>query len=597
VSAEGSSRTFWLVGVGEMSRRVMLSVHRPVLVGRAVHNHLVLNDYRISRQHARITFERDSFIVYDLNSANGTLVNGKPVGREPLRITENDHVQFGPHVFQVASTSGRADSIPASLMTTRKTIPPEGTGSLDEERTIFVHQDDIPSPRSHFRTDPGIVDLNTLELAYNNLNTLYAFMQGIIKTIDRRALLELIVHKALDIFPEANSVAVYLPATPLGTALAARSPTFQLAQYSGDVQNVPSALSPSAVSSALAARRAIFHDDAERLTLSGSVMHAALTDREQALGILHIGAPRNGNGFSPSDLELLDGICVPSSIMLQNARMHEESLNRRRMNRDLELAAQIQKSFLPRDVLTVRDVEFLATYRAAYMVGGDFYDMFWVAPDTLAVLIGDISGKGISAALLMARLSGELRVAAHVHVDPEKVLSEMNKAIVSRGAHETFFTAVYYTYNVRTGEVHLASAGHPAPCIRRANGTVEVISDGASGAVGMLAEMQFSSTRFTLADGDSLVLYTDGITEAAARDGSLYGDDRLDACLRAAGPRPKDISDALLRSVGEHAAGIPASDDITIFVCQRRLGAPPSLQPKRSNTMPLMRPVGIWDSE
>jgi sigma-B regulation protein RsbU (phosphoserine phosphatase) len=606
--------SYWLVGLAGNARRVRLSADGPLLVGRGAHNHLVLNDFRISRQHARVAPEPDGFVVYDLNSANGTWVNGVAVRRQQLN--PNDQVTFGPFEFrldfQIEATAAAdpvtrrpteiitkftqlappANAAAAMRMSTRATIPPEGEGSLplaDEHIAALVPVRDS----TKFLAEAAPVDLNQLEDAYENLGTLYAFMQAISKTIDRRELLALLADKVLELYPAASAVSIY---ERVRGALAsdpgeARN-LFQLIHSVGAPASRGGPTMPEAVSRVLlTARRAIFSAQSPETT-SGTTMYAPMIDRADTLGVIYVAGDPRLEGFNAGDLELLNGMAVPAAIMLQNTRMHVESLQRERLNRDLELAAQIQKSFLPREVLSVPGIEFLATYKAAYTVGGDFYDVFWVAPDQLAVFIGDISGKGVAAALLMARISGELRVAALAHIDPVAVLTIMNKAVINRGQPELFFTAIYFTLDVKTGEVWLATAGQPSPYLCHAGGGVEAITEGASGAVGIFDDPQFTATRLVLEHGDSIVLYTDGVVEAANVDGALYGDERLARCLAGAGSRPDDISEHILRSVGEHTRTASANDDLTIFICHRRLDAPPSLQPRRQSALP-QPPPGV----
>jgi serine phosphatase RsbU (regulator of sigma subunit)/pSer/pThr/pTyr-binding forkhead associated (FHA) protein len=620
--------SYWLVGLAGNARRVRLSAEGPLLVGRGAHNHLVLNDYRISRQHSRVAHERDGFVVYDLNSSNGTFVNGVAVRRQ--QIKQDDEVRFGPHGFRVefhtefAATADTvnpvkwrptesitkfhqvnqlmptsqvphlppsgvpASQVPPSQQVPRHettgnmldTIPPEGV--FVEEVTDYHDPsvgDGPPASResAKFRAELATVDLNQLEDAYEKLGTMYGFMQAISKTIDKQELLELIAGKILEIYPASRSVGIYLrdrsvavPGQPLDHG------AFHLIHFAGAHESERAPTLHEVTSNAvLRARRAIFTAGAPATMTTGRTMYAPMIDREDALGVIYVSSGGSTHrSFTMGDLELLNGIAVPAAIMLQNTRMHEESIQRERLNRDLELAAQIQKSFLPREVLSVPGVEFLATYKAAYTVGGDFYDVFWVGPDQLAVFIGDISGKGVAAALLMARISGELRVAALAHVDPVSVFTIMNKAVINRGQPELFFTAIYFTLDVKSGEVWLATAGQPPPYVCHGDGSVEAITGGASGAVGMLDDPQFSATQLFLAYGDSLVLYTDGVVEAAALDGSLYGDERLAACLRKAGPRPKDISEQILHSVSQHTLTAPANDDLTIFICHRASGGP-----------------------
>lgn len=596
---------YWLVGINGNTRRVRLSADGPLLVGRGAHNHLILNDYRISRQHSRVTRERDGFVVYDLNSSNGTFVNGVAVRRQ--EIQSNDEISFGPHAFRVEYVGdGVAPSLEprakdwqlAESMTsfyqvnTRKqpepqmeTIMPPGeaelartheVASLRAQRpppsssdVISVEDDGAIRESSRYRAEAIKVDLFQLEDAYQKLTTLYAFMQAISKTIDKNELLELIARRILDIYPAAKDVGIYLRD-------ASSNGGFGLVHFASDSGRAAAPVLASDVARAvLRAGRAIFDAHHREKTTTGVSMFAPMVDRDDAFGVIYVAT---GSGslaqFSLADLELLDGVAVPAAITLQNTRMHEESLQRERLNRDLELAAQMQKSFLPREVPSVEGIEFLATYQAAYTIGGDFYDVFWVGQYHLAVFIGDIAGKGIAAALLMARITGELRVAALAHVDPVLVLEVMNRSVIDRGQPEVFFTAIYFTLDVRSGEVRLAAAGQPPPYVCHADGSIEVITDGASPGVGMLEDTVFTATRLFLREGDSLVLYTDGVVEAAASDGSLYGDDRLADCLRGTGSAPQDISDGIVRDVGLFTRTAPANDDMTIFICHRTSGFP-----------------------
>jgi sigma-B regulation protein RsbU (phosphoserine phosphatase) len=310
-------------------------------------------------------------------------------------------------------------------------------------------------------------------------------------------------------------------------------------------------------------------------------MFAPMIDRGQVLGVIHVNTPEN-RPFSIADLELLNGMAATAAMMLQNTRMHDESLLRDRLKYDLELAAKIQKSFLPREVISVEGVELFAEYRAAYTIGGDFYDVFWVGDDKLAVFVGDISGKGVAAALLMARISSELRVAALAHVDPVIVMKVMNEAVLASDQPELFFTAVYLTFDVKTGEVILANAGHPVPYWCRPGKSLEPITAGASSAIGILEDPGFTATTFHLMPGDSLVLYTDGVVEATDAHGHLYGSGRLEMCLEGVtSTRPNEIAERILRSVEEYATDTSASDDLTLFICHRSLGRTASLQPQR----------------
>ncbi len=562
--------TYWLIGVEGSARKVRLPINTPLLVGRGASNHIVLDDPRISRQHARLTPERDGAFLYDLNSANGTIVNGVPVVKH--RLQAGDIIRFGRYTFridQVAPDDKTPDydvetpTLVATESVARMLVATESTGSGER---------------------PMTVDLTQLEDAYSKLRTLYSFMQAISTTIDRGELLRLIGGRIREVYPSARSLALYVRnGSQRGEG------AFTLAHFSGggmiqDQPELPRDVSETLLNTAhpLLTRPPIETPESSR-AVGGTDMYAPMVDRGEVLGVIHVSTTDDQRRFfTNSDLELLGSMAQTAAMMLQNTRMHDESLLRDRLKYDLELAAKIQKSFLPREVVSVEGLELFAEYRAAYTIGGDFYDVFWVGEDKLAVFIGDISGKGVAAALLMARVSSELRVAALAHVDPVVVLSAMNEAILASGQPELFFTAIYLTFNVKAGEIVLANAGHPSPYWCHENGRIEAITAGASSAIGILEDPGFTATTFTLAPGDSLVLYTDGVVEAADSHGVLYGDERLEACLHTAtSTRPNEIAERILRSVEEHTADTAANDDLTLFIAHRTMSRSASLQPRR----------------
>ena len=562
------TRAYWLVGLEGPARKVRLPIKGSLLIGRGAYNHVVLKDVRISRQHARIALEAEGCVVYDLGSTNGTFVNGAPINRHILKL--HDEVTFGSLTFRINSGSQELGT----------PIDPDDleTPTLRDFGSVSKMLAAAPRDSS---TQLPVVDLGQLEDAYDKLGTLYSFMQAISQTIENTKLLELIGGKTREIYQASNAVGVYVASRENGTN------AFKLAFFVGDPEAPRAAVSlpPDITATMLESKTALLKAPAPGRTSGGTSMYAPMVDLNDTVGVIHVASDPRTGGFTRADLDLLVGMAAPAAMMLQNAKNHDESLRRDRLEYDLELAAQIQKSFLPREVLSVEGVELFAEYRAAYSVGGDFYDVFWVAQDRLGVFIGDISGKGVSGALLMARISSEMRVAALANVEPVKVLTTMNKALIGRNQPELFFTAIYLTLDVKSGEVVLANAGHPSPYCSRSDGTLVEITEGAAGPVGIVDDPQFESTTLQLGHGDSLVLYTDGVVEAAAANGVLYGSDRLEFALADASTRPTDIAEKILASVRAHIVDEPPNDDLTLFICQRNVGRPPSLQPRRRSGM------------
>lgn len=542
-----------------------MAITSPVLVGRATYNHVVLEDSRLSRQHSRFAAEREGCVVYDLNSANGTFVNDVRIARHVLR--PDDLVRVGPFKFRIEH-----GELPSERLT--PVLETQTLSGLEAARPgESVHRMVSAAPGIDSAARLPALDLNQLEDAYEKLGTLYAFMQAISKTLDRRELLQVMAAKVREVYGGSSNVGIYLRVDK-----GAGGKDLYLAHDAGDVPARPT-LPAEVKQKVLESGMAILTRSPE--LLGESDMYAPIIDRGEILGVIHVSTA--AATFSRADLDLLNGMASPAAIMLQNTRMHEQSLARDRLHHDLTLAAQIQKSFLPREVISVEGVELFAEYRAAYTVGGDFYDVFWVAQDRLAVFIGDISGKGVSAALLMARISSELRVAALAHIDPVKVLTTMNVATLVRGQPELFFTAIYFTVDVKSGEILLANAGHCLPYLVKSTGGIEPVTAGTGGPVGILDDTSFEATTFRLMPGDSLVLYTDGVVEAANPRGQLYGGSRLESTLAFAGPRPNVIAEQIVKSVEEHTAGA-ANDDLTLLICHRSGSKGATMQPRRRSS-------------
>ncbi|MBN9161729.1 MAG: hypothetical protein BGO98_24930 [Myxococcales bacterium 68-20] len=560
----GRKGTYWLVGVEGKARKVRLPINTPLLIGRGASNHIVLDDPRISRQHARLAPEKDGAVIYDLNSANGTIVNGVAVSKHKLQ--PDDIIRFARYAFRIEHIVD-ADTPPGDVETPTLV-------ATESVARMLVARESTGSGERH------LVDLTQLEDAHQKLGTLYGFMKAISSTIDKGELLRLIGGKIREVYPLARAVAIYIR-----NSGGRGGGSFQLAHFTGaSILSDEPALPDDVSEGLLTSAQAFLTGESPESTRApgGTDMFAPMIDRGEVLGVIHVAAFENRAAFSKADLGLLNGMAATSAMMLQNTRMHDETLLRDRLKYDLELAAKIQKSFLPREVISVEGLELFAEYRAAYTVGGDFYDVFWVGEDKLAVFIGDISGKGVAAALLMARISSELRVAALAHVEPAAVMTAMNDAILASDQPELFFTAIYLTFDVKTGEINLANAGHPTPYWCRPGKPLEAITGGAASAIGILDDPGFIATSFCLEQGESLVLYTDGVVEAANARGSLYGSERLEDCLAGVtSTRPNDIAERILRSVEEHAMDTAVSDDLTLFICHRTSGRMATLQPQR----------------
>jgi sigma-B regulation protein RsbU (phosphoserine phosphatase) len=243
------------------------------------------------------------------------------------------------------------------------------------------------------------------------------------------------------------------------------------------------------------------------------------------------------------------------------------------LRRELDVARQIQESILPRDFGPkgpTGGAAVFAAMHAANEVGGDFFDFFMVDEDRLGVLLGDVSGKGVPAAIYMSLSRTLLRATALQGLDPGECLRLANRTLCTEGDSGLFVTAVYTIVNTRTGAVDYSTGGHFSPSVVRANGTVETLPIAGGMVLGVEASGKYDTGQATLGTGDLMVLYSDGVTEAANVRDEFFGDDGFEAALRRiVGATETAAVTTLVADVRAFANGYPQSDDITLVAVRR----------------------------
>lgn len=238
------------------------------------------------------------------------------------------------------------------------------------------------------------------------------------------------------------------------------------------------------------------------------------------------------------------------------------------VQKELDVAAQIQHALLPKVFPPFPDrseIDLFAIMEPAKQVGGDFYDFFWVNEHTLGFVIGDVAGKGVPAAILMAVTRTLVKATGARGTTPEECLGHVNRILALESSPEMFVTGIYGTLDSRTGEVRYANAGHNPPFHLMAE-RAEMLPNTGGVVLGVLPEYGYSAASLTLAPGETLYLYTDGVTEAMNGARELYGDARLGDYLRGALTQgPEALCRDVHRQVAEHAGGAPQHDDITML--------------------------------
>lgn len=299
-----------------------------------------------------------------------------------------------------------------------------------------------------------------------------------------------------------------------------------------------------------------------------SMLCVPIRNREnRVVGVLQLLNKRHGS-FGPRDLEFLDSMSDHMAIAMENARLHIDIIEKKRMERELQLGQEIQNRLFPKPPSDIKGIELDARSIPCYEVGGDYYDFLELPDGDLGIAVGDVSGKGVAAALIMSSIQAALRVAAPLEPRIASLIARLNGLLFRMAGGRKYATFFFGRYNPVTGELRYVNAGHNPPFIL-SNGTLEPIHS-TGRPIGILPDASYEEGTVTLPKGATLFLYTDGLNEAATEDEEEYGMDRLrDLAQRSASGPFFDIAGKVIDEIHAFENGAHATDDKTVVVLRR----------------------------
>jgi serine phosphatase RsbU (regulator of sigma subunit) len=380
------------------------------------------------------------------------------------------------------------------------------------------------------------------------------------KTVTLGELLPSVLERLLSLYSQADRALVVLCETGPG-----RPATIRV-RHRGSERTSEGRLTSNIIKEVMASGKAVVSDQ-------GLVMSAPLLNREgQSLGAIQLDALGSQFGFRREDLDLLTTVAFQISVVLENAILHEAALRERSLEIELKLAHQIQVDLLPSEPPRIAGYEFFDYYAPAKYVGGDYYDYLPLAGGRLALVVGDVSGKGVPAALLMVKVASELEASLATERDPVQVLNQVNQRFSRRNPEGTFVTMVLAVLDLSAHQMSIVNAGHLRPLLRRPDGSVVEIGDAEAGLpLGVVPNSLYAQTRLDIQLGDALVLVSDGITEAQSAGRGQYGQRRLLAQLQTPAGSATDIGRRIIHDVDRFVGQHPQSDD-RCLLCLRRGG-------------------------
>ena len=302
-----------------------------------------------------------------------------------------------------------------------------------------------------------------------------------------------------------------------------------------------------------------------------SMMAVPLQAKDRVIGLIYVDSPNMIQPFSREDLNLLTVMANVAAIRIEHARLAEVEEMERRMADDLEQAAEIQRSFLPAKAPEVAGADLAGYNAACRTVGGDYFDFFQYPNGRVAMVLGDVSGKGMGASLMMMGLQARVQVLADEPQNLATVMNRLNKITCQNCPSNRYITFFFCVLDPATGDLSYCNAGHNPPVVVRTNGSVEYL-DGGGLVLGILSIANYAEYKAALEAGDVLAIYSDGVTEATNANQDEFGDERFAEVLKAHRQKSAtEIVGAVNQALTDFVAGSPAADDITLVVARRVL--------------------------
>ncbi|HVX13217.1 MAG TPA: SpoIIE family protein phosphatase [Pirellulales bacterium] len=532
------------------------------ILGRHPDCDIVLDEGAVSRQHAQISSASNEFFVEDLGSRNGTTVNGQPV-RGRRRLYNNDQVKICDLLFSFQE--GEPGQPPRDPWGGPVTLFEDPSGS---STSTIMSTLEIKSSRAGLRVSAVNPEMK--------LEALLEISRNLGSAISLDQVLPKILDSLFKIFLQADRGFLVLQG-PDPTILVPKAMKLRR----GDAEDTIR-ISRTIVRKAMDGKEAILSADAAsdaRFDSSQSIadfrirsmMCAPLLSSEgNAMGVIQIDTLDQRTPFSQADLDLLASVASQAAFAVENAQLHEAALRQKALERDLELAHTVQQGFLPHKSPAIASYEFFDFYEPANQVGGDYFDYIVLPHNRLAILVADVSGKGMPAALLMAKLSAEAKYALVSEVGPGGALFRLNAQFAQASWADRFVTMAVLVLDLERHEVQIANAGHLPPYLRRQNGTVEPVGvDQISVPLGVIDELECEQVSVSLAPGDSLVLFTDGISEAMNMNNDLYGLARISQQVALPTDGVKQLGEQILKDVKLFVGKRSQSDDMCLLCLGR----------------------------
>jgi phosphoserine phosphatase RsbU/P len=527
-------------------------------IGRSARSDVCIPDAFASRLHAEVRKEGDSFWLQDLGSANGTRYNGSMVSM-PIPLTSGGEIQIGETTIIFEDERLKASN--------NATLIADHTQALDPSMTISFARQTNPTAEildTQFSTRTELLAL------ISKVGVALLSSSGLDETLNQVASL------VFEAVPAERCVIMLRDETSDGGM------KITVARVRGKDERIEEVrISTTVMDEVMKNGKSVLTSDAQHdpryasqtMMLLGirSVLAVPMSvSQSEVFGIIYADSPTNEATFTKEHLDILTTLASVASIRVENARLLEERFEKERIKNELELATEIQQSFQPSAPPIMPGYEFQGISFSCYEIGGDYYDFIPQNDGNMLIALGDVSGKGTAAALLMSSLHAAIHAQVAANTPLHQTIKSVNQYLAENTPSNRFVTLFIAQLDPQTGILNYINAGHNPPLIGHANGEVQLLASGGL-PLGILPMAEFEVGQTKLESGESLVIYSDGVSEANNLNGDEFGMERLmqviSKNLHASAAGLRDKVESALSAFTQTA---PANDDITLVIVKKK---------------------------
>lgn len=561
---------------GERNRFDISSAN--VRIGRSSSSDLVLQDLNVSRLHAQLVRRAEGFYILDAGGKNGTFVNDRRI-EEPTPVHPGDRIRLGTTTLifngtpsvSVEFSDSPLEPGPGTTFLPADSVKTPGAGDVSLIMSNPSSPGSTLGPASAFVSSPTGPGLAQGSVNASALGVIFEADKELVFHRPLSELLEKIMDLAGKVVRFERGLLMLLEGGELSSRVV-RVPPDEAAQ--------PISISRTITDRVLSRRESILTSDAmldDRLRQGHSVqiqqirslMCAPLRNNKEVIGLIYVDSRQRAGLFTQTDLHILTHLANIAAVKLENARLFEQAVAVERMEQELQKAAELQNHLLPGAGPEIPGYQVYGSSISCRAVGGDYYDYIEMPNGRIAIGLGDVAGKGLSAALLMTSFQASLRALSELDLPPSDTISRLNRLLCRALPDNRFVTFFYAVLDPETRKLKFVNAGHNPPSVVRADGTRESLGQNGP-PLGMFEESQYSMNDLELGPGELLVCYSDGISEAESPKGEEFGEARLTELVenQRALP-PVEIVQHVNTTLNDHCRGTSQQDDITLVVLKR----------------------------